>query len=832
MKHSKHFVLLFFIAALMAGTVQAQGGKLNRANKLYDKMAYAVAIPVYEKLVKKDPNNVEAREKLGDCYRIAGQPDKAAEQYKAAIDLGGTKAITKFHYGQVLMSQGKYDEAKKAFEDYERTGENAALARRCVGACEEAKEMRLDSAQYRLAQTNINTKASDFAAVPYEKGLVYTSARRRGFFSRAKDLQTNTIFYDLYYAEPKVGKQKPIVKGLSGKVNTRFHDGPAVFSKDGKTMYFTRSNFVDGKVKKDKTGKNNLKVLKATLNGSKWGDVEVLGFNNDEYSCGHPALSPDGNVLIFASDKPGGFGGTDLYQVRKQGDSWSEPENMGPRVNTARDELFPSFDPEGTLFFASDGHAGMGGLDVFALRESDDGSIKIENMGYPLNSEMDDFGISWIKRRPRGYVSSNRPGGLGRDDVWQFSRKTRITIEIVDSRTKDKVPNANVVILDQNGRQSSYATDDEGKIKHYGDWNQNYQVTVTKDEYDPRKEMVRTTNISPTENLEVSLEINPSTMFTISGIVKDKTNGQPIEGADIRLVGNGPESRVQTDSEGKYESDLEEENEYFVVVTKKGYTAGVKTLTTKGKTEPEDFEVNFELNPGKYLLVDGRVIRKDNRAPLADAVVRAIATELRKELQSMSSRSDGRFIMSLNPEVDQYLLIGSKERFFSSRVELPKPVNLPNDTTINATIEMVRYEEGALVKLIYFDYDKSSIRRDASKELYEIIFFLLDNPEAMVELSTHTDSRGGNVYNNKLSQSRADSAVYFIVERGVAKERITAKGYGESKLVNKCRDGVNCTEEQHQANRRAEVKVTAITGEGRLIIEKIEEAKGEEEEEE
>lgn len=796
---------IFFLLFLLASGIEAQNPKLEKANQLYEDMAYPSAIKFYEKVLKKDPDNQEAKEKLAESYWKTGNLEKAEEQYADAVKSPGANSQLLFDYARVLQANGKYDEASSWYSKYADKGGNSGLANKMKEGISWAKEGMKDSTRYKIVKQNFNSSEDDFSAIPYERGVVFASSRGRGFFSRPVDARTNSRFFDLYYSD-LTGTKKAMVKRIKGKVNSRFHDGPAVFSADGNTMYFTRSN-----TKKGSNGKTHfLEIFQATKNGKKWGDITPLSFNSEEYSTGHPALSSDGSYIIFASDRPGGFGGTDLYMSRKSGDSWSEPVNLGPSVNTTEDELFPYIHPDGVLFFSSNGHPGFGGLDVFSAKGRDGRFSGVRNAGYPLNGPKDDFGVSFIPKRAIGYFSSDREGD---DNIYRFKRKTSVEIIVIDSRNKKPLADTKIEVLDGSSKKE-YMTDSEGKATFYGDWNKEYFLTLSKTDYDVKKEKISTKDIGPADDYSGVIEINRSILFSVTGTVTDAETGNPLPGTSVRLIPNkGQETQVTTDADGKYFLEMDENTEYYVIAQKGGYVAQWRELNTAGQEPPQDFVQDFALEKGQTMLVEGTVIAKDTREPLADAFVRAIATEKREEVKTGRSRSDGKFLMVLDPKMDQYLLVGAKERYFSSRVELPVPSEVAGDTTLLATIEMIRYEVGALVKIIYYEYDKSDITLTASKELYEIIYFLIDNPEAKVELSAHTDSRGSDRYNEKLSQRRAESAVEFITGRGVGKDRIAAKGYGEQQLVNNCRDGKNCSEAEHALNRRSEIRVTGLEDE-------------------
>ncbi|MDY8133974.1 hypothetical protein [Aquimarina sp. 2201CG5-10] len=280
-----------------------------------------------------------------------------------------------------------------------------------------SKEER--SERFMINTLKINSEYSDYAPSFYEKELVFASSRNSNRVTRLIDELSNQPFLDLYSTTRSLDKIS--INRLRGSVNTKFHESSAVFSKDKKAVYFTRNNYSKRKSKTNTEGTVLLKIYRAIYKEGKWGKVEELPFNSDEYSIAHPALSSDGKYLYFASDMPGSYGKSDLYMVEIYKDgSFGVPENMGDLINTPGRETFPYVSDKGNLFFASDGHPGMGGLDIFMLLPSKKGMTGVYNLGLPLNSPEDDFTFIINEKCKTGYFASNRKGGKGDDDIYGF----------------------------------------------------------------------------------------------------------------------------------------------------------------------------------------------------------------------------------------------------------------------------------------------------------------------------------------------------------------------------------------------------------------------------
>lgn len=801
-------LVLFLGQALFLGA--QQNNQLKKGDKFYEALAYPLAIKHYEKGLKKE-RELRSMERLADAYKNIGDPVNSEKWYSELVKTKGSSPINKFYYGETLMTNGKYSAARTWFEAYLQTGENPKRAAAFIEACDNAAVIKKDSSRYTIESADFNAKESDFSPVITRQGMVYASSRKRGFGSRFVNLRDKEkVFYDLYQVERTTSKKGFKVKPLKGKINTRFHEGPAVFTKDGNTIYFTRNNFdkvSEGRINGSR-GITHLSIYSAKRVGKKWKEVEKLPFNDKTYSCGHPALTADGKTMVFVSDIPGGFGGTDLYMSKFDGKNWGTPINLGSSINTEGDEEFPYLHPAGALFFSSDGHPGMGGLDVFAASQDGDRWADPVNAGYPLNSSRDDFGIVWSKGQPKGHFSSNRSGN---DDIYNFSRQMYIEGTVVDSRTKMPLENAKISMMDAGGREQKITTDKDGNFKVPSSWGKEYYCTVNKDEYIQLRQKLDTREVSALEDYKAVLELERDMIFTISGKVRDAATGESLRGAKI-LIQSYREQNLKTDKKGDYFQELEENTAYRVAIIKKGYKTQIASLTTVGKTDPEDFIINADLVKGKNLWVKGRTFIRETGKPLNEVKVESYdaATSQIVKGKADFSGADGVFWAILDDPNLEYFQIGSKKGYFSGRTIVPELDSLSEDNSVSVEIPLVPYEIGALVKIIYYDYNKSDIRRDAGNELLEIISFLDVNPEASVDLSSYTDARGGDSYNMKLSKRRSDASVGYIVKRGIKDKRIKAKGFGETQPVNSCTNGKKCTEAEHSMNRRTEIRVTEM----------------------
>lgn len=457
--------LLTFSVALLSSTslLFAQPEKeLEKANEMYKNFSYVDAIKIYERIAQKGFVNQEMLESLGNAYYYNAEYKKALPWYEQLFQEGKYKVKPEYYYryAQTLKSVGDYTEADKMMAKFvELTNANDTRA----ALFEENKDyqtvIKNNSGRFQLNNASINTENSEYGTALYGDKIVFAGATDARKAKRGVSQWTGESFYDLYEAEhfdQKLGSRKP----FSSSVNTQFNESTPVFTKDGNTMYFTRNNYVNRKLGTDIENTILLKILRATKdkNGN-WGDIVEVPFNSDQYNVAHPALSPDEKYLYFASDMPGSFGNSDIFRVEILGDNqYGTPENLGNIINTAGRESFPYISKDNVLYYSSDGIPGLGGLDIFAAKFNADGSTsKPVNIGMPGNSADDDFCFVFNSDSKIGFLTSNRPGGKGKDDIYSFhedkpllfSCQKNIKGIVKDAKTKAIIANAKVILSDK-----------------------------------------------------------------------------------------------------------------------------------------------------------------------------------------------------------------------------------------------------------------------------------------------------------------------------------------------------------------------------------------------
>ncbi|WP_394698142.1 hypothetical protein [uncultured Draconibacterium sp.] len=417
MKHLRHFVLLL----LLIFSCQFLFAQIKTANRLYAQLKYNKAIPFYLKTVngKKDAYKKEATIKLADCYRLTNNHNLAVEWYEKAKVYIDSDLEVALNYGIVLRTMGRYNEASKYFEQYLAGNPENIEAKHYKDYCLQIEEwLKLPESAVYKNEKILNSKYSDFSPIPYKNGLVIVSDRMVDQLDNHNYSWTGNGYLDLYFSwhNDEGNLTTPVI--LSKTFNQSFHDGPVCFSPDWETAYITRTS-KEKRYKKDSLQTHYSFITVVDLNQSKKNE-KPFACNNREYSVGHASISPDGKTLIFASGNNNGFGASDLYMCKIKDGEWTEPENLGANINTFGKEYFPFLASETTLYFASDGHMGYGGLDIFVSEFKNGQWQKPENLKAPINSSYDDFGIMFLNS-DSGYFSSDRPGGLGSDDIYNFT---------------------------------------------------------------------------------------------------------------------------------------------------------------------------------------------------------------------------------------------------------------------------------------------------------------------------------------------------------------------------------------------------------------------------
>ncbi len=480
--------ILTGIILLTSLSVLAQYGSQKKADNLFNKFSFVNAAQVYHNLIEKDFNADYATRQLADSYAFMRNPDSAVVYYKKVVEQPNVPIAYYYNYAQALRGIKDYKESRVWLKRYKKAGgeineEKFLKDSDFINSIFNAKQ------QYFLTDVNFNSKYSDFGAYEHDGNIYFASSRNTGVSTKHIYGWNEEPFLDIYVTDKSANDSIVDHKSkLKGDINSIYHEGPVTITKDGKTIYFSRNNFSKNVLGKDDEGMTNLKIYKASLIEDKWTNIEELPFNSNDFSNGHPALNNDGTKLYFASNMPDGFGGTDIYHVDINSDgTFGKPQNMGNIVNTDKNERFPFINNEGVLFLASDGHPGLGLLDIFGtVSDKNNNIISVLNLGVPVNSSKDDFSFFMNEDGLSGYFASNRNGGIGSDDIYAYDRIPQLKIEgtITDITTNTPVPNAIVTLLDSNNKEIAHLeTDEDGNYEINIDRDADYVINIKKDNY-------------------------------------------------------------------------------------------------------------------------------------------------------------------------------------------------------------------------------------------------------------------------------------------------------------------------------------------------------------
>jgi len=598
------------------------------AENYYEQYAYSKAIPNYEKVLRKDfiP---DAAANLAESYSKTGNSVKAEIWYKRLVKTPEVKVEYKLKLAEVLMENGKYAEARIWFQDYLLLNTSDKRVKRMIQACDSIHLFFQDTTMFNIALMKLNREnESNFSPTFFKQGIVFLSDRPAPGKVRERSTWTGKEYLDLFYSYLLSEDNWKEPELLKGDINGRFDEGPATFTSDNSSVFFTRTDYIGKTVEKNLKDISVLKMYAGRYTGTLWNLTGPMPFNSEDYSVGHPTLTKNGKSLYFVSDMPWGYGGTDIYKVTMENGRWSEPVNLGSAVNSEGDEMFPFIAADSVLYFASDGHIGLGGLDMFSSFWDGYKWSRPENLQYPVNSSKDDFGLIIDSSNTVGYFSSNRLKYV--DKLYSFKK-------------------------------------------------------------------------------------NPP-VLTYRLIVSDKKSLKPIKYFAVNSKQTGKIKTGTSGANGIAEIPLTVNTEYDLQIKSPGYYTSQVKFSTMGKRKSEN-----------------------------------IADSLKLE-----------------------------------KIELNKFLNW---------------------KTIFFNKKESEITPKISQALDSLFVILEMNPEIQIEIASHTDSRGAAPENLNLSRKRSDEIALYLINKGIRAPRLISTGFGEGKLLNYCKDGVLCLEEDHQVNNRVEIKV-------------------------
>ena len=519
-----YILLILFVGVAMSA--QAQTDKTAKADKLYEQLRYVDAAEAYEKLIKNGVRTQHVYTQLGDSYFYNSDFKNAEKNYARAIK-NDPQVETLYRYAQSLKASQKYDLSNTIMNQFASLKPGDDRAKEYKSNPNYINDILGMKVGFTTKSHKFNTEASDFSALQVGSKLYFSSARNE---NRGKYGWNKEPYLDIYEAiiddAGVVGKPELV----NGEVNTKYHEGTLDITPDGKYMFFTRVDYYKGDYEKAVDGESKLNIYRALNAGGEWRDVATTSLESKEYGVGHPSITKDGKSIYFASQAPDGLGGTDIYKADLKDGVISNPVNLGPSVNTAGDDSFPYIAEDNTLYFSSNGHLGLGGLDVFKYTDG-----QVTNMGSPVNSSLDDFGFSYSEATGKGYVSSNRDGGQGGDDVYGIERieicEVAVSVTAVDAKTGMPIPGAIVSLQDgSNNTMPGQTTDVNGTAVFTTDCNLELTARGAKDKYESGE---ATLSVAEEETAMVEVLMVPEPEIVEDKIILNKIYFD-LDNSDIR----------------------------------------------------------------------------------------------------------------------------------------------------------------------------------------------------------------------------------------------------------------------------------------------------------
>ena len=494
----------------------SQQSKLNSADKKYDGYAYIDAIKTYERVADKGYKSEDLFKKLGNSYYFNSEFESAAKWYGELFAINTSpEAEYYYRYAQSLRSTGQTDKANKIMNEFNAKYKNDSRGKLYKEDVNYLDEIKANSGRYKIEDAGINSKYSDYGSFVYNNKIYFASARDTGNFSQRRHKWTGEYYTNIYSANIDPQNSAAVKPDkFKTALNTKFHESTPVFTRDGNTVYFTRNNYIDGKKGKDDNKITLIKLYKATLENGKWTKITALPFTSDNYSTAHPALSPDEKTLYFASDMPGSIGQSDIYKVSINSDgSFGTPQNLGKPINTEGKETFPYVTSENEIYFASDGHPGLGGLDVFVGQIEENGTVSdIQNLGNDINSPKDDFAYIIDPVSRQGYFSSNKDGGMGSDDIYKFLETKRLKClqelygVITDSENGVVLPGSKVTLYENQKIKNSTVSNTAGQYSFAVECGKTYSVRAEKPDYATKEVDITIAKTNGKTNLPIALD--------------------------------------------------------------------------------------------------------------------------------------------------------------------------------------------------------------------------------------------------------------------------------------------------------------------------------------
>lgn len=592
------------------------------ADYMYRHLSFYEAIDYYEK-VSETSDDWEVMARLGDCYLFTHDYTSAVQRYRHAVKLDGCTDEVRFRYANLLMKLERYDEALPLLEQIQEDKPDERRLKNLIESCKRSAHFDYDVPNGLVVFQDFNTDNSEFGVAFRSGELVFTvdSAMVEKIKNKDIDKWSGSSYYHMYSVScDRKGHCEDSLKRIGEKFNKRHHDGPASFTEDGSVMFFTRTNH-GGQIKgkqavADNENYVNLQIMIASDYDKETGEykkVKSFPHNNMRYSVAHPAISPGGNLLVFASDMPGGEGGTDLYmsQLNERG-KWSKPENLGIEINTEGEEVFPFITQDTVLYFSSNGLVGRGGLDVYEskwnARKNTFSTPK--HLGIPVNSSYDDMSFA-VSKDGIAFFSSDRPAPQKGDNIYYFREyNVWLDLRVTDGISKKPAQNCAVRLI-SNRDNRSFVTDENGIVFTRLHPQNNYNIEFVKKGYDTLITKTTTVGVLSPDTVFSTASILPEFEINYEGIVANKATNKPVKNSRLVFISHsGDIDTLFYDGIVPFSKKLERNQEYHILALKEGYYGGDHYISTKNLDTQVDTTIKGKILMNKLQV--GAIVKIDD----------------------------------------------------------------------------------------------------------------------------------------------------------------------------------------------------------------------------
>lgn len=868
----KHILFTFLLSSLVLSCFGQE--KLNKtiaeADAYYKNGKYHKAIPLYQEAITLNrDSDLSLNTKLAYSFRMLNQMNVAEALYAKIVKDDKAETITYYYYAEALMSNGKYDAAKKWFLKYGTKEPNDTRATTMATACEKAKNLTPIFSDITVNRMTFNTSSDDYAPMYYHDGLIFVSDYLEEDKAYMEDGSTERSFSSIYYARTdsaEIYSDEPLP--FSKKFNKQAkNSGPSSISGNHKYFFFSRNNKVSDKNSNQST--MAIYIAERTVDG--WKTPEILPFCDENYNFIHPAASYSGDTLYFVSDKPNGFGATDIYVTYRQRtkkrnkkgaletiEQWVSPTNIGAGVNTVGKEAFPYLSIDGKLYFSSNGHPGFGGYDLFEASLNEEFIFENTiNLGSNFNSPKDDMSIIFDSEKRTGYFASNRLSGSD-DDIFSFRNGQKQIIihgEIMNAKTKKYIGQSKITLKSSEDEYVDFS-DYKGNFNLKIKTGKLYTLLVEKQGFTPYKyqfdattlvdgemipflirlhsskssiaqqpEDILKQDINPNDYLPTSIPARDFVAKQVETVINNtqlkykNKNANTVQSSAPKFISN------QNDVEPMPEVMPETVPEMMPETTPK--TKPKKTKKSKDKITPKNY-VPTPSKPSKMEAAEMNIVNNqevssnensdDSKANMLMGLqvmnennqpiheaILQLMNEKGQLLETIYTDVNGHIELLLKPK-STYLLKLNHKDFISKTIIIDTETE---SEPLNETVSMKSKTEMAnyTFKSLSFEKGEFELKERAKIELDRVAYILNKNPNLTIEIVGFTDALGDFSYNQKLSEQRAMQAATYLIRKGIKPTRIILKNKGESELLNGCKDGINCSEKLHQVNRRVTIKV-------------------------